>query len=93
MKEELFVLERYIKISGYFYIHPQKGTCHHFHRDHNAPCLPPKILHSHCFQSLPGISQSSQEKLKTMVMQNFGGVSKVHYGLCEISTIALMIEN
>ena len=29
------------------------------------------------------VLQSSQEKLKTMVLQNFGGISKVHYGLCE----------
>ena len=24
------------------------GSIHHFHIDHNAPCLPPKILHNHC---------------------------------------------
>ena len=29
------------------------------------------------------VLQSSQEKLKTMVLQNFGGINKVHYGLCE----------
>ena len=26
----------------------------HFHISHNAPYLPPKILHKHCFQFLPG---------------------------------------
>ena len=25
---------------------------HHFHIDHNAPCLPSRILHNHCFQFL-----------------------------------------
>ena len=28
---------------------------------------------------------NTQEKLETMAMQNFGGVNKVHYGLCESS--------
>ena len=27
---------------------------HYFHMDHNAPCLPPRILHNHCFQYLQG---------------------------------------
>ena len=35
-EEELFFPERYIKISVYFYVHPQKGKCHHLHIDHNA---------------------------------------------------------
>ena len=25
---------------------------HHFHRDHNAPYLPPKILYNHCLRFL-----------------------------------------
>ena len=33
---------------------------HHFHIDHNKPCLPPQILHNNCFQFL-------------LVMQDFGG--------------------
>ena len=32
-----------IKVPLYFLVH-------HFHIDHNVPCLPPKILYSHCFQ-------------------------------------------
>ena len=27
---------------------------HHFHIDHNTSCLPPKILHNHCFRFLLG---------------------------------------
>ena len=39
----------------------------HFHRDHNAPCLSPKLLHNHCFQFLLRIDYAK-----------FWGVSKVH---------------
>ena len=28
----------------------------YFHIAHNTPCLPPKILHNHCFQFLLGIA-------------------------------------
>ena len=41
---------------------------HYFHIDHNAPCLPPQILHNHCFQ---------------FFFEGGGGVNKVRYGLCE----------
>ena len=34
---------------------------HYFHIDHNAPCLPPKILHNHCFQILEGITVVPKE--------------------------------
>ena len=34
---------------------------HHFHIEHNAPCLPPKILYNHCFQFLPGITVVTTE--------------------------------
>ena len=44
-------------------------SSHQFHIDHNALCLPSKILYNHCFRFL-------------LVMQNLGG-NKVHYGLCE----------
>ena len=30
---------------------------HHFHIDHNASCLPSKILHNHCLQFLLGIDR------------------------------------
>ena len=35
----------------------------------------PKILHKHCFQFL------KLQKLKTMLMQNFGVTNKEHYGM------------
>ena len=54
-----------------------------------APLFTPQI----CIAILSNFSwvlQSSQEKSKTMVIQNFlfleeggGGVNKVHYGVCE----------
>ena len=46
-------------------------TIHHFHIDHNAPCLPPKILHNIVFD-FSWDDCNTQEKLETMVMQNFG---------------------
>ena len=43
----------------------------YFHKDHNAHCLPPKILYNSCFQFLLGIIVVPR-KSKTMVMQNVG---------------------
>ena len=34
---------------------------HHFHIDHNASCLPSKILHNHCLQFLLGITVVPRE--------------------------------
>ena len=55
---------------------------HYFHIDHNAPCLPPKILHNHCFQILQGITVVPRE-IENNGYEKFWGVNKVHYGLCE----------
>ena len=50
----------------------------------------PKILHKHCLQFLLGIKMvssfsldhfDSQEKLKTMLMQNFWVANKEYYGM------------
>ena len=40
------------------------STIDHFHIAYNALCLPPKILHNHCFFSW--VLRSSQETLNTM---------------------------
>ena len=56
---------------------------HHFRIDHNASCLPPKFCIT-IVSNFSWVLQSSQEKSKTMVFQNWG-VNKVHYGLCENS--------
>ena len=54
----------------------------HLHISHDAPPLPPKILHNLCLLFFLGL-QPSQEKLKTMLMKNLGeGENKVHYGKC-----------
>ena len=29
----------------------EQESIHHLHIDHNVPCLPPKILHNHCFKT------------------------------------------
>ena len=33
----------------------------YFHIDHNEPCLPPNILHNHCFQFLLGYTVVPRE--------------------------------
>jgi len=57
-----------------------KSHIHHFHLDHNALHLLPKILHSHCFQFFLGITVIPREGNG---YAKFWGVNKVHYGLCE----------
>ena len=47
----------------------------HFGKYHNTLCLSPQTLHEHCFQFLFGLTMS-QEKIKTMLMQNLGGQRK-----------------
>ena len=53
---------------------------HYFHIDHNAPCLPPPPSPSppkkKCITVVFNFSWDdcvTQEKLETIVMQNFGG--------------------
>ena len=41
------------------------------------------ILHKHCFQFFLG-SYVLREKIKTMLMQNFGGANKEYYGIFDI---------
>ena len=50
--------------------------------DHNAACLPPRILHTHSFQFLLGITVVPRE-IQDNDYAKFGGLNKVHYGLCE----------
>ena len=55
---------------------------HHFHIDHNAPCLSPKILHNHCSQFLLGITVVPRE-IQDNGYEKFGGVNRVRDGPCE----------
>ena len=59
-----------------------------FHVNHNAPCLPPTFCTTIVFD-FSWDDCNTQDKLETMVMQNFGGVNKVHYGRCESSVCSL----
>ena len=62
-----------------------RSNTHHFHIDHNAPCLPPKFCMT-IVSSFSWVLQLSHEKSKTVVMQNLGGGRRfwgVHYGLGE----------
>ena len=64
---------------------------HHFYKDHNAPCLPPKLWIT-IVLDFSWDDCNTQENLETMVMQDSGkwgwgrgggGVNRVHCGLCE----------
>ena len=46
-----------------------------FHIDHNANCLPPKLCVSIMFD-FSWDDPNTQEKMETMVMQNFGGLTR-----------------
>ena len=60
------------------------------HISNNAPYPPPpQILNNLCF-SLLLVLQPTQENLKTMLMQNFGGANKVHYGKCASGELSLL---
>ena len=59
-------------------------SIHYFLIDHNAPCLPTKILHNYCFQFLLGITVVPRE-IQDNGYVKFWGVNTVRYGLCENS--------
>ena len=59
-----------------------KKVIHHFHIDHNGPCLPPKILRSHCFQFLLGITVIPRETKDNGYAKSWW-VNKMLYGLCK----------
>ena len=48
---------------------------------HNAPYLPPKILHNLCFSFLLGITAVPRE-IENYAYAKFWGANKVHYGRC-----------
>ena len=55
------------------------------YKSHNAPLPPPKkVLHRHCLRFLLKHLYVAVE-LQTMIMQNFGGVKEVCYGICASS--------
>ena len=57
------------------------------HRDLNAPCIPPKILHTHCFQFLLGITVIPRQ-IQGNDYAKFWGVNQVSYGV-----LTICIEN
>ena len=62
----------------------QKSSIRHFHIPHNTPSLPPKISITFVFH-FPWVLQSSQEKLKTMLMQIFAGQTRCIIGDVEMA--------
>ena len=77
-----------------------KRSIRYFHIDHNAPCLPPKILHNYCFQFLQGntvVPREIEDNGYAFFFLGGGegeagvvGVNKVHYSLCGNSDILHM---
>ena len=61
-----------------------KQSIHHFHIDHNAPCLPPKLFITIVFD-FSWDDCNTLENLETLVMQNSEGENKVRHGLYESS--------
>ena len=62
-----------------------KQSIHHFHIDHNLPCLaPPKLCITIVFD-FSWDDCNTLENLETLVMQNSEGENKVHHGLYESS--------
>ena len=53
----------------------------YFHISHNAPYLPPQILHNFCFSFLLGIKAVASET-ENNTYAKFWGTNKVHYGKC-----------
>lgn len=60
------------------HIFPKKAI-HHLQYSHNSPCLVPKILHNYFSR----YHQSSQEKLKMMLSQNFEGKQGASREMCK----------
>ena len=71
---------------------PRARSIHHFHIPHNTPCLPPKICITFVFH-FPWVLQSSQEKRKTMLMQNFGGQTRCIMGDVEMANSKIPVQD
>ena len=73
-------------LSSYFTAHNKKLLFNRIDHSrntityHNVLCLSPQNLHKHCFQ-FPWGHFNSQEKLKTMLMQNFWVTNKEYYSI------------
>ena len=52
----------------------------HLHISHNTPCLPPKILHKHCFQFLVGRLKHPGELKNRGYAKFWGEANKVYCG-------------
>ena len=77
------IIDYYRKLSseGSLYDIYISGLIHRLHISHKTPCFTPKFFITFVF-NFSCVFQWSQEKLKTMLMQNCGWANKVHYGRC-----------
>ena len=64
-----------------------KWQIHQLNISHNTPCLPPKLCINFVFNFL-WVIQSSKEKLRTMLMQNFGRETRCILGDVNMANIS-----
>ena len=62
----------------HFHVNYSRKSIHHFHIDHNAPCLPPKILHNReLFPISPGCysrpKRNQRQRLRNFCFFGGGG--------------------
>ena len=70
-----------LHVKQYVFLREFRFFVRHLLISHNAPYLPFKILHKHCFQFLLGRLYYPGE-LKNKGYAKFWGANKVHYGRC-----------
>ena len=77
------IIDYYRKLSseGFLYDIHISGLIRYLHISHNKLCFSPKFFITFVF-NFSCVFQWSQEKLKTMLMQNCGWANKVYYGRC-----------
>ena len=55
----------------HFHVNYSRKSIHHFHIDHNAPCLPPKILHNPEFFPISPGCYSRPKRNQRQRLRNF----------------------
>ena len=81
---------------GKLTVGPAVFAIRHLHNSHKAPYLlpfpPPPTPHKKCVIISPGYHSPSQEKLKTMLIQNFGGQIRCIMGDVQVAKTELNVS-
>ena len=73
-----FKAENKGKLSSLYFCWRGKVSIHHFHIDHNAPCLPPKF-----WMTIVSLVLQSSKGNRRQWWYKIWWVNNLHYGLCE----------